>query len=242
MMKRKLALGLILSICLLGGVGSGQTKQTKHAGHYLTPGSQAVSLIEPAPADGSDADRKDLAELHEWQNKRTQAECDRAKYETSASYGELFGALSPFPEPLPKKAAAILAKIKADTDDTVNIIKSRYNRQRPFKRDPALAPCIDPGRGEIGPLAYPSGHAAISRVFALLLSDLVPAKKDVFMAKADEAALNRVIAGVHHPSDIEAGKRLADALYVQFRQVPAFKKDLNKLRALLLKEPAAALR
>ncbi len=240
MSGKKLALAFILSVSLFAGAGSGQAKQNKHSGHYLTPGARSAALIAPAPADGSETDKADLAALHEWQNKRTREECDRAKTETSASYEEVFGALSPFPKPLPEKAAAILAGIKADTDDTVEMIKSRFNRQRPFKRDPALTPCIDPGLGKIGPLAYPSGHATISRVFALLLSDLVPGKKAVFMAKADETALNRVIAGVHHPSDIEAGKRLADSLYSQFLKAPAFKKDLKKLRALLLKEPAAA--
>ena len=238
MMKSKLLLGFILSISLLGGVSAaeGQTKYVSHAGHYLDPGAQSISQIAPAPADGSDLDKIDMATLHEWQNKRTQAECERAKSETSASYDEVFGAVSPFPKPLPKKAAAILAKVKADTDETVVAIKSHYNRQRPFKRDSTLKPCIDPARGKIGPLAYPSGHSTISRVFALILSGLVPAKKDIFMAKADAAALNRVISGVHHPSDIEAGKRLADSLYSQFLEVPAFTKDLGKLRSLLLKQ------
>ena len=241
-MKIKLLIGLALSISLSCGVsaGDGKAGRPKYAGHYLDPAAQSISQIAPAPAEGSEPDRIDLAALHEWQDKRTQAECDRAKSETSASYNEVFGALTPFPAPLPKKAAAILAKIKADTDDTVVVIKSHYNRQRPFNRDAALKPCIDPSLGKIGPLAYPSGHATITRVFALLLSDLVPARKDLYMAKADEAALNRVIAGVHHPSDVEAGKRLADSLYAQFLKVPAFRKDLAKLRALLIKEPAAA--
>ncbi len=238
MMKRKLLLGLILSISLLSGVSAaeGQTKHLSHAGHYLDPGAQSISQIPPPPADGSDLDKIDMAALHEWQNKRTQAECDRAKSETSASYDEMFGAVTPFPKPLPKKAAAIFAKIKSDTDETVLAIKNHYNRQRPFKRDSTLKPCIDPALGKIGPLSYPSGHAAVSRVFALILAGLVPAQKDIFMAKADEAALNRVISGVHHPSDIEAGKRLADNLYSQFLKVPAFTKDLNKLHSLLLKQ------
>lgn len=242
MIRRKLSLAFILAVSLFAGTGSGQAKQNKRAGHYLAPAEQSVSQIAPAPAEGSDIDKADLEALRDWQAKRTREECERAKSETSASFEEVFGAISPFPKPLPEKAAAILAKIKADTDDTVVVIKSHYNRQRPFARDPALNPCIDPSLGKIGPLAYPSGHAAISRVFALLLSDLAPDKKAVFMAKADETALHRVIAGVHHPSDVEAGKRLADSLYAQFLKAPAFKKDLKKLRALLAKEPAAALK
>ncbi|HNW45281.1 MAG TPA: phosphatase PAP2 family protein [Elusimicrobiales bacterium] len=211
-----------------------------HAWKYLNADALSVSQIAPVPADGSAADLLDMETLLEWQKNRTEQQCEDAKKETNAAFSEVFGALSPFPEPLPEKVAAILKKIKSDTDYAVDVIKKHYARQRPFARNPELRPCLDPAKGNIGPLAYPSGHAAISRVFALTLSDLVPAKKDLFLGKADEAALNRVISGLHHPSDIEAGKRLADSLYARFLKTPAFKKDLKKLRKALAREAAAA--
>ncbi|MFA6433821.1 MAG: phosphatase PAP2 family protein [Elusimicrobiales bacterium] len=230
-MKTNLLLELALSVFFSGAL---------NAGHYINPSAQSVSQIPPPPANGSNADKLDLAALHEWQEKRTPAECERAKSETNASYEEVFGTVSPFPKPIPKKAAAILAGIKADTDAAVVVLKDHYARRRPFKRDPSLHPCIDPALGKIGAFAYPSGHTTITRVFALLLSELVPAEKEIFMAKADDAARNRIVAGVHHPSDIDAGKRLADGLYAQFKKVPAFKQDIGRLRALLLKKSAAA--
>jgi len=236
MIKRTLLFGFALAVSLSGVINAGAAGK-KTGGYYLDLAAQTTSQIAAAPAEGSEQDKQDLALLRDWQAKRTAEECERAKSETSASFEELFGDVSPLPSPLPKKAAAILKKIKKDTDHTVDAIKNYYGRKRPFNRDGELKPCIDPAKGNIGPLAYPSGHATISRVFALLLSDLDPEKKEVYLAKADEAALNRVIAGVHHPSDIEAGKRLADSIYAQFRKSPAFRKDLEKLRALV-KVPA----
>lgn len=228
MLKKNLSLILALAFSLAGAVNAGAGVK-KHGGNYLVPAAQSVTQIAAPPADGSEADKADMALLYEWQQKRTPEECERAKGETSAAFEEVFGAISPLPIPLPKKAAAILRKVKADTDGTVDAIKKHYSRKRPFNRDSGLKPCIDPARGNIGPLAYPSGHATISRVFALLLSDLAPENKEAFMAKADEAALNRVISGVHHPSDIEAGKRLADSIYAQLKKNQAFQKDFKKL-------------
>ena len=83
-------------------------------------------------------------------------------------------------------------------------------------------------------LSYPSGHATISRIEALVLADLVPARRAELLARADEIALSRVIGGVHHPSDIEAGKRLAETLYAVYRKSPAFRRELETLRGCLI--------
>ena len=96
-------------------------------------------------------------------------------------------------------------------------------------RDAGLEPCLR----RIGGLSYPSGHSTIAHVFALILADLVPERRAEFLARADAAALNRVIGGVHHPSDIEAGKRLADLLYAEFLKSPAFRADQEALQQYL---------
>jgi acid phosphatase (class A) len=78
--------------------------------------------------------------------------------------------------------------------------------------------------------SYPSGHAAYSRLFALILSELQPERKSEFMARADQAALNRVIGGVHYPTDIEAGKKLAEDIFADLRKNPDFRRDLEILK------------
>lgn len=47
--------------------------------------------------------------------------------------------------------------------------------------------------------SYPSGHSSFSRVFANVLSDIVPERRAEFFARADEVAQDRVIGGVHFP-------------------------------------------
>jgi acid phosphatase (class A) len=121
-----------------------------------------------------------------------------------------------------------------ETDWVVSKLKYRFGRSRPFQRAADLNPCL----GRIGGTSYPSGHAALSRMYALVLSNLAPERRKEFMARADEAALYRVIGGVHYPSDIAAGKKTADILYRRFLTSPVFLKDLETMRALI-KKPAA---
>jgi acid phosphatase (class A) len=203
--------------------------------YYITAEQQKFPDFPAPPAAGSRGDLRDFAVLKDWQHKRTKEQCDKANAGAHAAYEEFFGDISPFPSPLPEAAAVIFKRVKTETDGAAADIKEMFKRQRPFLRDASLEPCL----GRIGGLAYPSGHATISRLFALMLADLAPSRKKEFFARADEAGLYRVIGGVHHPSDIAAGKKLADKLYKVYLRSPAFRADLETLRSLLVKEGAA---
>jgi len=199
--------------------------------YYISAAEQEFPDFPPPPADGSPADLSDLQGVRDWQIKRSTAQCAAANAAARASFTEFFADISPFPSPLPGKAKEILDRVKKETDGAAAGVKDMFGRPRPFLRAPDLNPCL----GRIGGKAYPSGHAAISRVLALLLADLVPARRGEFLSRADAAALDRVIGGVHHPADIEAGKLLGDRLYAAYSRSPAFKADMSALRGLLKK-------
>ena len=226
-LPRRIGLAAALAGALCSCSSTGWLRPS--APHYLSRGQLQTERVAPPPAPGSAADQADLAALRDWQARRTAAECARAASEARATYEEIFGKLSPFPQPLPEAAAKLFLRVHTEADVAVSWEKDRFQRPRPFKRDPALQPCL----GKIGGLAYPSGHATIARLFALILADLQPQRRQEFLARANEAAEDRVIGGVHHPSDIEAGKRLGAALYARFRESPAFDADLEALRRLL---------
>ncbi|HNW45380.1 MAG TPA: phosphatase PAP2 family protein [Elusimicrobiales bacterium] len=198
---------------------------------YLDKARLEALEFQPAPAPGSPLDRADFLELNSWQARRTPAQCARAAAEGEAYFDQFFGPLKPFTWPLSKDGRAFILRVRADIGTAVNIFKNRSARPRPFRRDPQLAPCL----GKIGGLAYPSGHAATARVYALMLTEIAPTRRAEFLARADEAALNRVIGGVHHPSDIEAGKKLGDILFNRFMQNAEFRANLEKLRSYAAK-------
>lgn len=194
--------------------------------YYLSPGQVDVSQVPPAPAAGSVVDNEDLAAVRRWQAERTEAQCKAARAQANAAYDEFFGEVSPFRNPAPKEVEKIFQKVMTDAGSIVYVQKEQYKRPRPFLRDSAITPCIN----KVGGYAYPSGHSTTARVFGLILSDLVPAGSAKFMSYADQAALNRVIGGVHHPSDIEAGKKLGDAIYKALKQNRNFSTDMDTLR------------
>ncbi|PIS46560.1 MAG: hypothetical protein COT17_07910 [Elusimicrobia bacterium CG08_land_8_20_14_0_20_51_18] len=202
----------------------------KHA-VYLSEAQIKSGEVEPPPAAGSAEDLEDLKVLREWQEKRTPEECASAGAESRATLEQFFGNAGIFTTPLPEEVKEFFTRVKDDADITVNFFKNKYKRPRPFHRDKALEPCL----GRIGGPAYPSGHATIARVYALVLSELVPERKKEFLERADRAALHRVIGGVHHPSDVENGKKLAEDIYLELMKSPAFRTGLDSMRSRLLK-------
>lgn len=196
---------------------------------YIDAASLPEGLVPPPPAPGSAVDRADLKALAEWQKKRTPKLCEEVMAQKYVEPAKFFAKL-PYE---PKSAAdAFLFRVRADVSKAVSRYKQHYSRPRPFLRDPKrFKPCYPEGHGT----AYPSGHAAIAEAYALALSDLDPANRDTYVKEGKQAALYRVIGGVHHPSDIEAGARLGAALYAKMKQTPKFQEDLANLQGEALK-------
>ena len=226
--KQLLPLFFAAALCACASSPDKGYRPKEHA-LYLSDSQLTDRQFEPAPAPGSEVDKADMIALHEWQAKRTPEQCARGAAEAHADFSEFFGEISPFVRPMPAEAAAFLAQVHADADAAVSVIKKRNGRKRPFLRDISLKPCL----GRVGGLAYPSGHAVIARLYALILSELVPERRAQFIAKADEGALYRVICGVHYPSDIEAGKKFGDILYADLMRNPAFRAEMEKMRAYI---------
>lgn len=203
---------------------------------YVDTMAIAAINLPPTPVAGSPEDKQDFVVMHQWQDKRTEAECARAIKEAASGYDTFFGEMSPFPTPLPADVAAFFKRVRVDVGFSTYTFKKKNARLRPFLRDTTLKPCLPLEDG----YAYPSGHTTLARVFALVLADLVPDKKADYLSRADVIALDRVLGGVHHPSDTDAGKLLGDALHDLQLKSPSYLADLELVRRYLSKEPAAA--
>ena len=109
-------------------------------------------------------------------------------------------------------------KYTARVAETVMMFfKDKYKKARPSQVCPMLYPPLPvPGHA-----AYPAGHACIAHMTAKCLIDVTsktnPVKPSPYEAAlkalADRIGLNRVIAGFHYRSDIQAGADLAAAAY-----------------------------
>ena len=174
----------------------------------LLPFSYPASAYElaPPPAAGSAADREDFRILHLYQNQRTSEQCRAAELQSHPSVEGMFGpstgvlSSSELRE-IQSEGEQIIAKVFAVVDP----YKEYYHRPRPYNEDPALHPCIElPG----GNKAYPSGHSAAGIVLAAYLANKFPAKRAQILAQGKQVGINRLIGGVHHPSDVAAGQSL----------------------------------
>lgn len=172
--------------------------------------SAIKSLLGEYPAKGSPEEAQDFDELLKWQDTRTPEECELANDQHSAKISSMFAYKG---GPLTEKEASRLEKrfLKEYAEVGLNILiaKKIYDRPRPYDANGEIKPCIELE----GSSAYPSGHTTMARAMALFISTDYPERRAALIKAADQASLNRVIGGVHHPSDIVAGKKLGDALF-----------------------------
>ena len=180
--------------------------QEAQAGYITISKSEIEKVIGSFPANGTAEEANDDAQLLEYQDTRTKAQCAAAQAQSDDSLKTLFG------NTLSKKELAWLnirlLRVRAIAGANATIAKNMYNRPRPYTRNKDIKPCIELESSS----SYPSGHATQARLLARVLSLRYPSRAATFMKAADQAATNRVLGGVHHPSDIAAGKKLGDYL------------------------------
>ncbi len=107
-----------------------------------------------------------------------------------------------------------LRRIKREASNILLHVKFHFNRPRPYQIADSLGMELDHMNTESGHTpSYPSGHAGLARLLALLIAKDNPDYKDELIAIADEIALSREIGAVHFPSDNDFGKEVANIMY-----------------------------
>ncbi len=211
--------------------------QEAPAPSILSPAdADAARLLPPPPAEGSAAQKAELAELHRIQDARTPAQLAQAKWDNDHEDPSAFTpTLGPKFDMANLPATAKLLKI---VDHEQSVAKKRakvtFARNRPWVIDPTLVGCDhadDKPRS-----SYPSGHTTMGYAMAVVLADLMPDKAQAVLARAQDYAEDRLVCGVHFRSDIIAGQALGTAVGVQLLHAPALQDDIEAAR----KELAAA--
>ncbi len=188
--------------------------------------SDLVEIIGAYPSQGSQAEKDDFETLLRWQEVRTPEQCAKAETEASISFESFFGGDNgPLSPQEIKRLKHFFYWHFARAGIPTAKLKDHFQRPRPYDYDLRVKPCVHLADG----YAYPSGHTSTSRAIALVLAKKFPERAELLLKRADEIALNRIIGGVHHPSDIVAGKKLADVLY---QKLIADRKFLFELQAL----------
>jgi acid phosphatase (class A) len=184
--------------------------------HYLDPQRvQLVMLLPPPPTPMSPQEMADIRQVAAAVAARSPAQYQAAEEESmrsvfffTPSIGASFQASR-----LPA-TTRLFENVRSDVERLIDEAKIYWGRNRPSGARKA--------RG-----SYPSGHAAFAASTAILLSDLLPAKRDAIFAQARIFADNRILLGVHYPSDVAAGWAAGTTIAFAMMEDRAFQSDFK---------------
>jgi acid phosphatase (class A) len=191
-----------ISILLLAGaIAAGMAGPA--AARYLDPSQVDLArILAPPPAPQSPEGKADLEAVLALQRARSDAEVKRAQADDELSVFRYADVMGPgfAPENLPF-TTAFFKDVAADAGQVVNPVRQQFNRLRPIVVDKQVEPVVNANGG-----SYPSGTAAFAYIAGILLANMVPEKAPAIFARAAVWGRNRVVAGVHYPGDVEAGR------------------------------------
>jgi acid phosphatase (class A) len=126
----------------------------------------------------------------------------------------------------------LLARSGADAAAVFTSAKDTYRRPRPFVTEKAPI-CITPTETFAKSGSYPSAHATVGWLYALLLAELDPEHAAAIAARGRAYGESRVVCGVHYLSDVEAGWLTAATVVATLHGAREFEADVAAARAEL---------
>ncbi|HTW88294.1 MAG TPA: phosphatase PAP2 family protein [Candidatus Binataceae bacterium] len=207
----------------------GATAASARAQYYLNPAQvDLVKILAPPPIANSPQGKADLQAVLDAQRDRTPAAVASARADAYLSVFRFADVMGPgfTPENLPF-TKQFFARLVVDDERAIDPAKDHFGRLRPYAADPEVKPILHPLKSD----SYPSGHATFAYATAILLAQMVPEKAEAIFARADRFAENRVIAGVHYPTDIEAGWISASVIDNVLFHEPRFETDQARATA-----------
>lgn len=202
--------------------------------------SSLANVVGTPPARGSQALKRDLDVLRWQQFSRDSGLVGHAWGYLDREIGRFQPAVG---SDLTKTAPMIRSGVPQFVhlvDEVKNKLKNAIGRPRPFLSHRDLTPCLPREYSE----SYPSGHSTWYVTTSLLLADLLPERRERLLQVGRQGMAARVTCGMHYPSDVEAGQRLAEAAALQIigsLQWKQFKTSVQPEIKALMQPPSAGL-
>jgi len=187
-----------------------------------------IGLLPPPPSD-PELVQSEIDYLLSLQRNRTEAQVAQTRADQEMKLDRFLPAIGDIdPERLPK-TRAFFVRFGNDLHEIVGATKSVWQRPRPFLLDASIDPCVPRPKGS----SYPSRHNAYAMLAAEVLSRMAPDRRDALFARARQYGEQRMIGGVHYPSDVEAGRMAGLIIAARLFANPAFAADLAEATAEL---------
>jgi acid phosphatase (class A) len=189
-------------------------------------------LLAPPPAPDSAQTKMEIDELLKIQAARTDAQAAAAIADHDYSVFRFADVMGPAfnAENLPL-TAAFFTRVIDTGKSIVEPAKAYWNRERPGMVDSRIQPVMKEAKSP----SYPSGHSTAGNLMAIVLANMVPEKSDAIFARGWVFAQNRLVAGEHFPSDIQAGRISAAVIASHLFENQEFQTDFVAARLELRK-------
>ena len=200
---------------------------------YITdPSFSLAKLLPPPPNASSEEQKRDLAEVLAAQKTRTPAQIEHAEADAKINilrFGDALGA-NLVAEQVPL-TALFFRKVFNDSRLLFLASKDVWKRERPF----LVSKDVKPIGERPASSSYPSGHSVFGQLTAIILANMVPEKSVAIYERSRTYGRNRVILGVHFPTDVESGQMAATAIAAVMMQNPDFRNDFETAKTELRK-------
>jgi len=209
----------------------GSAAQAEDAKPFVTNKDIDLTMIlPPPPANDSAQTKAELGEVLTLQVTRTPEMAASAVADSEENVWRFANVMGPNfnKEKLPK-FSAFFDRVVETEGAVVDPAKDVWKRPRPHQLSDLVKPAVKLSSSG----SWPSGHATVGTMMGIILSDMVPEKRAEIMARAAEYAHNRVVGGIHYPSDVEMGKISGSVIAAVLLNRDDFKAEYEVARAEL---------
>jgi acid phosphatase (class A) len=191
----------------------------------------SLALIPPPPEEGTpgyvlDQDYATKAVASNDTVRFKQAKSDAYLYfpEAALSFQSTVGI--EISESKTPKLYMLMRRTLTDAALSTYTAKNHYKRKRPFmvNNTPTCSPSDEEQLRKDG--SYPSGHTAIGWAWALVFTEVFPAKTNAILQRGYEFGESRVVCNVHWHSDVVMGRVMGAAAVARLHANPTFQRDL----------------
>ena len=219
-----LAVGLLLLVI-------GSAARADDAQPFVTNKDIDLTMIlPPPPANDSAQTRAEIGEVLTLQVTRTPEMVASAVADAEENVWRFADVMGPKfnKESLPK-FSAFFDRVVATEGAVVDPAKDVWKRPRPHQLSDLVKPAVKISNSG----SWPSGHATVGTMMGIILADMVPEKRAEIMARAALYAHNRVVGGIHYPSDVEMGKISGSVIAAVLLNRDDFKAEYDVAKAEL---------
>nr|WP_306848361.1 phosphatase PAP2 family protein [Cupriavidus necator] len=245
------ALAALLAGCAAGGTNLSAVPELRPGvpAGYLAADARpdSLKLLPAPPAQGSAALALDQDSARQASSLR-----DSPRWQLAAE-----DAVLTFPRAASAFSCALGVPVSAKDTPYLNVLlrrslvdaglstykaKDHYKRTRPFVAT-STQMCTQAEAAKLQKDgSYPSGHSAIGWAWALILTEIEPARANELLARGQAFGQSRVVCNVHWQSDVNAGRTMAAATVARLHADPTFRADLERARQEVAAARAAGAR